>query len=116
MFLIHTENGNVEKRQYVGTQSVCWYPVSICKRQFRYRSYAEVENECRIYFMNKSLWHLKQDYSLLDGDVDKQHLSVHTDDSADVGRSQEVQKKIKQAQLKMLESNKKIRDLAINIK
>ncbi|XP_045174185.2 kinesin-like protein KIF27 isoform X3 [Mercenaria mercenaria] len=50
-------------------------------------------------------------------DGDKQQLSVHTGDgNVEVGRSQEVQKKIKQAQLKMLESNKKIRDLAINIK
>ena len=36
--------------------------------------------------------------------------------SVDVGRSTEVQKKIKEAQLKMQESNQKIRDLGINIR
>jgi len=58
----------------------------------------------------------KMYYTSFISDGDKQRLSVHTDSTVEVGRSQEVQKKIKQAQLKMLESNKKIRDLGINIK
>ncbi|XP_052800422.1 kinesin-like protein KIF27 isoform X2 [Mya arenaria] len=46
--------------------------------------------------------------------VESQRLSIHS--GQEVGRSQEVQRQIKQAQLKMLESNKKIRDLGINIR
>ncbi|KAL4224634.1 Kinesin-like protein kif27 [Mactra antiquata] len=50
-------------------------------------------------------------------DSSKQRLNINHDDvHEDIGRSQEVKKKIKQAQLKMLDSNQKIRDLAINIK
>ncbi|KAH3886113.1 hypothetical protein DPMN_010114 [Dreissena polymorpha] len=49
------------------------------------------------------------------GDVTQQRLSVHAGETG-VGQSQEVQKQIKRAQLRMLESNKKIRDLGINIR
>ena len=42
--------------------------------------------------------------------------SLGLPNDVDVGRSTEVQKKIKDAQLKMQVSNQKIRDLGINIR
>jgi hypothetical protein len=71
---------------------------------------------CFVKNDNRKHCHFKANKKVLDFLVECEgDLDIPTG-RIEVGRSQEVQKKIKQAQLKMLESNKKIRDLAINIK